>query len=411
MISLVFSLFIIGNYVSLYNTATSYTESKLFELYKLLEKDFHLVKGKLSSIDYYRDTTLPYDNSVYIITNDGFVIERSKQFDGLLDVADGAYALSFETPQTITSPGNIKWRMLSKKIIRNNNQEGVILVAYSDPSVISIKEIDDSLYEDLDKLDKMVGYDKGSLDFSKIDSTKIRYSTYYQIIDKFNHVQVDEGAPPSYIDKSYLAEYYGKKLTFTKKNSLTGETFLFSSFPLLKNEGIILVGRSIQDFQIVIARQQWFLVGTSIIFLVCLFLMLIVSKKELINIVSKQTEENINKISKPNYIDPKKISFNYEDGAVEINEKSIRIEYGTKQHDFCKILFQNPSKRWEQDEIGDKLHLQEEDIHERTFYDIRKSINKKIYSIIGMDFISYEQKRFFVNPKLASFIVKTSSKK
>jgi len=88
IVAVAFFVFILTNYLSIYRTALSYTENILKEYSQALNRDFKLINGKLNSIAYYQDTTLPYDNTVYIITKDGFVIERSKHFTGLLDTAN-----------------------------------------------------------------------------------------------------------------------------------------------------------------------------------------------------------------------------------------------------------------------------------------------------------------------------------
>lgn len=409
IIAIVFALFITANYLSLYQKAYTYTENNLKQLSQALDKDFEIKDGKLNSIAYYQDTSLPYDNTIYIITKDGFVIERSKHFTGLLDAADSSYALSFQQPQTIDGRGNEKWRMISKKIIRNNNDEGVILVAYNEPNLAILKDIDNTLIEDMNKVDSMIAIREGQLDISNINSRKIKYSTYYQVIDKYNHLLIDEGAPPSYIDKSYIADYIGKEKVFSKKDILTGETYLFYLQPLLKNEGFILVGKSIQDFQTVITTQRQFIIITSFLLLFIILILIIALRKELTTLVSRRVNETIKIISTPTYINPKRITLDIQNGILSFDDKEIQIEYGSRQSEFCFTLMSTPTKRWEQDEIVDKLMLHD-DVHDRTFYDLRTKINRKVFPIIGKDFISYNRGRYFINSELASLILKPTKK-
>lgn len=402
-----FIIFVGINHFNLNNILINETKEYLSKNALILSKDIIIESdNKINATAYYQDTTTPGDIPIYIFTKDGYVIERSNYISGFLDTANFEYAGSYKKPHTIITPSGIEWRILSNKIIKNNKVEGAILVAYYYPQKSAYDEIDNQLINDANKISNLVTLNNGQLDVNNIKSKDINYSTYYQIVDKYNKLLIDEGGPPSYIDRSYVYQYLQKQTFFEIKDKLTNNKYLFFSYPLANNVGVILIGKSITDFQKLIGKQQQFILITTLVLLIGIVIIFFYLKKELSSIVKKRTQESLKELSSPKFINPTKIFFDVNKSCIFIDDIIIKIEYASKQYEFCRLLIAYPKKRWEYDELMDKLGYNEEDAHDRTFYDLRGSINKKVDQIIGDDLISYENKTYYINPKLLGIIQK-----
>lgn len=402
-----FIIFVGINHFNLNNISINETKEYLSKNALILSKDIIIESdNKINATAYYQDTTTPGDIPIYIFTKDGFVIERSNYITGFLDTANFEYAGSYEKPHTIITPSGIEWRILSNKIIKNNKVEGAILVAYYYPQKSAYDEIDNQLINDANKINNLITLNNGQLNISNVKSKDIKYSTYYQIVDKYNKLLIDEGGPPSYIDRSYVYQYLQKQTFFEIKDKLTNHKYLFFSYPLVNNEGVILIGKSITDFQKLIGKQQQFILITTLFLLIGIVIIFFYLKRELSSIVKRRTQESLKDLSSPKFINPVKIIFDIEKSCIFIDDRIIKIEYASKQYEFCKLLITYPKKRWEYDELMDKLGYNEEDAHDRTFYDLRGTINKKVDQIIGADLISYENKTYYINPNLLGIIQK-----
>lgn len=402
-----FLIFMIINHITLKSLSIRKTKDYLKQTADKIIKDIKIKNNKLDVASYFQDTSLPYDIPIYIFTKEGFVIERMNRIQGFLDTANFEYAESFKNPTTITTQGNITWRVYSYPIIRNNATEGSILIAYYNPKQTALQEIDDEIHKNADKIESLILFENNKLDVSQILSKDISYDIYFQIVDKFNKLLIDDGAPPSYIDRSYVAKYLEKK-EYQEVIGDNKEKFLIYIEPIKSSEslGVIIVGMSIKDFELIISQQQKFILISSLALLILITLVFVYLKKELSSVVEDKTEKSLKELDHPKYLNPKRISFDEKGSCLYFDDQSVKIEYATKQYDFCKILFLHSKKRWENDELQEKLGLNEEDVHERTFYDLKEIINKKIYPILGKKMILYENKTYYINPDLVEKIIK-----
>ena len=84
-----------------------------------------------------------------------------------------------------------------------------------------------------------------------------------------------------------------------------------------------------------------------------------------------------------------------------INEKEVKIPYGTNQYNLCKAVFGTTKKRWENDELLDKFGANIEDVKvKRQPYDAMLAVNKKVKQESGINnLILCENKTFRLNPK------------
>lgn len=407
----IFLIFIVINHLCLRNIYITITTNYLKRVSNNIDKDIDIKKNNLNVIKYFQNTNLPFDIPIYIITREGYVIERMNFIRGFLDTASFEYSKSFGKPTTILTPGAVKWRVYSRPIVRNNIEEGSVVVAYYDPKESAIQDIDEQLISNANKINSWVVLKNNKLDVNAVKSSNIDYDVYYQIVDRFNKILIDEGSPPSYMDRSYIANYLYKNGTTERFIDHNGNQYMLyiTTIGLDEPSTVVIVGKSTNEFETLIGKQQKYMLGTSLLLLTLTLLVFIYLKKELSSIVEDRTTKSLKRLTSPKYLDPYKIYFNEKTSYIYFDDTKVKIEYATKQFDFCRVLFQNPNKRWENDELQTKLGFNDEDLHERTFYDLKEIINKKTQGILGQKLIFYENKTYYINPNLATRINKKTT--
>lgn len=370
-------------------------ENNLQKNIKQILSDIKYENGKWDTTLYFQDTNTPFDKPLYIFTDRGFVIERMNQINGFFDTAQFEYSNSFSSPKTVTTQTNTTWRVYSLPIERNKKIEGTILTAYYDPNLQILSDIDQLLVENARQIDTFIEFKNNKLNADKLDSKNIHHSIYFSVIDRFNKVIKEDGAPPTFMDRSYVSN----ELLVTKSRQIidkkTGEHFLALSQPILdKNQntiGIIIIASSLKNINSILKDQRDFLIfsGSLVLIFILILIVYIYSKK----------------IQAIKYISPNKISFDKINSCILLDNYSIPFEYASIQYDLCKTLFVSPGKRWENDELLEKNRM-DEDNSQRVFYDASIRINNKIFDKIGTKLIIYKDKTYTINPDLLLKIVK-----
>jgi hypothetical protein len=220
---------------------------------------------------------------------------------------------------------------------------------------------------------------------------------------------LDDGAPPSYIDRSYVASEFQKLGVGEMVDNRSGEEYLIQSAILTDERdtpyAVIIAGKSFQTIKNTIAYQNNFLLLSGLAAGGLLVFLSIYLNKNLISHIDRNTNRVLEEATKPKYITPSMIRFDSSAGAILIDTHRVKIQ-GGKQIDLCSALFSHPTKKWAHDELMDRLQLQEHDVNKRTFYDAKIAINQKIKQLLGESLITYENKSFALNQKLTPLIKK-----
>lgn len=360
-----------------------------------VKKDLQYRNGKWSTDLYNSDPDTPTPNSVnpfplYVITADGFVIGRSRPIKGFLDSSDFKHFLSFQIPQTVNTPTNENWRVLSKPIIKEGNTLGVIMVSYYNPVPELLNDIDPRLKDNVEKISNTIIVSNNNIDISRLDARSIPYDISYEVVDRFNQIIVVDGRTPSFIDVSYVASEMnaGERIITDQK---TGEPFLVISKPLTDtygaSSGIVVAGLSIINLQSVLRNFIIFSIVTGLLLTLPLTVFgIYLFRKELLlllkNVKNNSTEKKITKI----YFDKK-------NSILGFNNKKIEVQYASNQYYLVDALFSNPKKRWEQDELLSRFGEDKIAENTRKIYDAMLNVNKKI----GVKLIVYKDKRYRMN--------------
>jgi hypothetical protein len=385
------------------NTFNKDNELYLNSIADRIQLDLVHKEGKWDTTLYNSDPLTPYPNSsgsapIYIITNDGYVIERSKPINGFLDTADIKHLLQFTIPTTLSTLTNENWRVFSQDIKENNEIIGVVMVAYHNPEISIIEDIDNKLANNLNKIIGQLILRNGQIDTNKLDIRTIDYNISFEIVTKTNRVILSNGRTPTFIDPSYVENELKFENSRTIEDKVSKESFIVLSQPLYTDNGnaggIVVVARSIEFEDKLIVN--YLKIGVSlIIILIILFIALLnrifkyyLHKQAVIEL------ENINKI------EPKAIIFDHKQSNLQLNDKKFNIAYASNQYYMLKSLFSKPGKLWENDELLEKFGEDLEESGHKKVYDTSLALNKKL----GIRLIQYKDKTFTINPQYKKII-------
>lgn len=397
---------VIGSYL-IYQVAINQTTDSLNRLTKRIQEDVVYKNGSWDTNRYISDPELPGTFPVYILTADGFVIDRWKPVHGFLDTSDVRRLLSYQTPTTVNTPTNQTWRMLSKPIMHNNDMLGIITVSYFAQQGDTVA-VDAKLQQSIAAIESKISIKNNMIEASNFDVRDITLGVAVQIVDKFNRIIVKNNNTnsidqiPNYIDASYIGTVANASPIRQIQDADTGERFLLVSTPIFDANGyisgVIVVGKSIsaidqilRDFVITDA-----VLGISLAFFFSLFSLGSIRKYVLFraqtSIVESKTKHEI-----------AHLAFDKKAGTIMLDDHEIHIPYATNQYYLCEALFSNPKKRWEVDVLLEKFG--EHDLTNwRKVYDAMLIINKKVMPIIDDKLIIVHEKTYQINPILASKI-------
>lgn len=394
------------SYTFVYQTSIHQVRQRLEELTLRIEKDLKYENGKWDTSRYNADPFTPYPNGssgftnpLYIVTNDGFIIERSQPIKGILDTSDFKHLVKFSEPQTIDTITNESWRVLSRPIVgHKNNVLGVAVVSFYNPQRYQLEEIDRKLEESLISIFSSLDVKNNEINTHGIDIRNIHYEYSFEVVDKYNNVLINNGRVPTFIDPSYFSKAIGLSSGRSVFDIKTQQQYYVVTKVITSNSspiGIILAGELIDPIEKTLKSYVLFSLGISLIFIIPLVLSTIaILLKNRIRVEGDYKTESENVITK--------IVFNKKDCVLYINEKIYHIPYASHQYYICNALFSQPDKKWEYDQLLDKMGDNNEQINTRKVYDAVLAINKRV----NYKLIEYRNKVFFINPNIRNFIVK-----
>ena len=364
--------------------------SKTYELSSITTRMHDNIRFKNESWDLAylnSDPILPGSNPHYIITSDGYVIERWRPIKGYLDTSNFSYMIQFKTPQTVVTPAQESWRVLSKAVLSGKETIGVVHVARFIGEGDNVEVIDKRLQDDLTFVVDKIKVRGETIDASALDFRQTRYDISIKIVDKYNEVIAKTNNSnsidrvPNYIDPSYVAEELNHLGTRIIRNETTGEPFLIMSSAIQNNDapvGLLVSAISLNDL--------YFLLRTYGI------VMLILGT--ITTIILKIAVENYRMNKKPT-----SIRFYPENLALYINDKRIIFPEDSHQSHILTLLFKNPEKSWSAEQITHAFDEHTGNVWRRV-YDAMLVINKKVEPYIGDKLIIIKDKRFLLNPSL-----------
>lgn len=369
-----------------------------------ISEDLTYKNGTWDLDSYNNDPKLLGSYPLYLITQDGFVLDRRSTIHGFLDSSDYKRLLNYQKVQTISSVTGYTRRIYSRVIADKGKDLAVITVSYFNPKEEVLSLIDKELIQNADIIYSQLSIKNGTLDVSKIDQRKISYDTSYIIVDKYNTIlskttNVNNiGRIPNFIDPSYVKNELNNISTRIISDNESDEKFIVISKPILDKDnavlGIMIVGTSYNNFYNLLREfSVWYSLFSLVLFLITLFLLNNYFKRALRQNAKLSKLENL-------YFDDKQ-------GKLIIDDKKISIPYATNQYYMLKTLFSNPNKRWETDELLDKFGELKGEEGARKIYDTMVNINRKVAGYLEDKLIITQNKTFQLNSGLP---VKKTSK-
>jgi len=369
-----------------------------------VSKDFEHSEGVWNTNKYLSDTTTPSETPLYIFSLDGFLIDRRNVISGFLDTSNFAYASSFATPKTIVSPIGEHWRVFSYRIQRNDQEKGVILLGYFEPAGRLEKDIDAVLLANAQMVDSQITVTNGVLDATQIVDKDIDHNISFEVIDTFNRSHKSIGGPPAYIDKSYLQDALKRKDFTVISDARSQKRYLLHVQPILANGetvGLVVVGQGLDQLSQILGNQ---LLLSFVAGLLSVFAFAVLTVYIYRHDIRKIIEERLAMLTNPQCAVVDRIAFDSPGSKIIINGiHSIDIPVGSYQHDICTLLFKNPKKLYDTLDLSDAMgELDEQKNVKRLVYDAVEAVNVKVKKLIGMKLISHADKKYCINPTLAS---------
>jgi hypothetical protein len=350
------------------------------------------------NIDRYNsDPQLLGNYPLYILTIDGFVLDRRNPIKGFLDSANFDNLLSYENPQTVTSIAGNTRRTFSKTISDKNNEVvALVAVSYLEPQEQALEKIDQRLRENADLIISRIRVNEKTIDTDHVDEREIPYEISFLIVDKYNSTLLkstnvnNRKRIPTFIDPSYVKKSLDNTGFQIIKDAETNKQFLVLTEPLIKNNqtlGVIAVGSSLENMQDNI-RNFALLSGLLSIVLLAVFAFYLKRMRKDKSILDNQMRN------------PSKIRFDTKQSLLFIDNQQIEFAYATNQYYLLRSLFANPLKRFETDELLEQFGEVNTQSDGRKVYDTMTNINKKVAGYLREKLIINQNKTYQLNPKL-----------
>jgi hypothetical protein len=371
---------------------------------KRVQHDFSFNGSIWDTQKYLADPQTPHPNGssgfskpLYIVTRDGFVIERSSPISGFLDTSDFTRIRSFSTPQYLTGDTNERWRVLSNELIQNGTPVGVIFVSKYEPSGTDMRDVDEDLRKNIDILrQKIEILPGGEISVEHVDIRNVQYDVSFEIVTMYNKVLLNNGRTPSFIDPSYVENVRMNPKEFIT-DSISQELFYVYTDSIKsedgKEQGVVVVADSLSDMQVLLRNffVISFLFGVGVVIpLSYLFSQIIRGWIRLIR--TQETQER--EIQEQQL--PLHVWFDKKKSEISVDTTVYPIAYASNQYYVCEALFAFPKKRWETDELLDRFGSTDEAKNSRTLYDAVLALNRKFL----WKLIVYKDKTYQLNPEL-----------
>lgn len=404
LLLLLLSAYILVEVAILYLLLISQAKSNLEKITNRIREDVVLRNGAWDVSLYNSDNEVSNENPLYIITSEGFIIERSRPIHGLLDLSRYSLIIPYTTPTTVDIVTSEKWRVLSSPVLAEDKPVGVIMVSSYKPDEKNLPEIDKQLQDVISIIQSNIAAKGDFIDLSNLNVRKIPYNINFQIVSRFNKVLIQSNNNnsvnriPTYIDRSYIEIQLKGNPEKQVEDSLNHKKYLTLTTPIFDEKkltaGIIIAGTPIDGIYSSLATFAY------INFLISIFLITI--SIPVANLyIKKIRKNNKNKVKEKTV--PKIIMFMKKACKLDIDGQIIDIPYASYQYYFCNTLFLKPQKKWENDEL---LEVFGEDFGVekwRKVYDTMIALNRKTSHLVDKLFI-VKDKRYFLNPELTQSV-------
>ena len=391
--------------------SVQFVENELKSFTDRVAQELTYKNGKWDTLQYASDPQTPHPNgssgfssTLYVISADGFIIERNNPIESLLDSSDFKHVMSFQKPQTITNITNEHWRVLSKPVVFKGKTVGVIMVSLYNPERFIQESADEKLLTNVAYIVKNISFDSGEIKTNNVDIRNIDFDVSFEVVNTFNKVLLNNGRIPTYIDKSYV---YNELRNHNKvrefKSTADNKNYLIVSQTLYDEDslpiGIVLTGKEIGYFNNILISSAPFIIGITLVTLLCAaYFLKRITKNGVRQIIAHLDNKQ------KNLPLPSRIVFDKKDSILSIDEKQINIPYDSNQYYLIKTIFSNTKKRFEVDELLEAFGHEPSPENWRKVYDAMNLVNKKVEIYMPVKLIELRDKTYQLNPQLYSAV-------
>lgn len=332
------------------------------------------------------DPLLPGSYTHYILTTQGYVIERWRPINGFIDTANLDHILQFSQPQTVTTPAQEQWRVLSQPVKNGNEVLGAVFVSRFVSETENISVIDKRLRQDLAFAMGKIRVVDDTIDTSALDMRQTQYDISIKIVDKYNTIiaktnnsnSIDRA--PNYIDSSYVRNELKSSRYRMIYDSVSNEPFLIVKSSFLNDNGeavgVLIVGKS-----------MLFLYKLVGVYLISMGLLTLITVPFVIYFYKKRYPGT----------GVRKIAFHHEEGILQIDTARIEIPLDTHQYHVLYCLFHSKDMQCSAEDITAAFGEHEGNIWRRV-YDVMLVLNKKTEAYLDDKLIVIKNRRFHINP-------------
>ncbi len=370
----------------------------LQDIQSRLHDDVTYRDGKWDTYRYNADPSVPGNAySVYMITTDGFVIERWHPIQGLLDTSDFKHLLQLQTPQTITTITNQTWRVFSLPIQQSGSVIGVITVSSFTPTDMDMGQIDSALEDNAHVILDHLTVKNGIISARNLDVRAIPYTLSFQVVNQFNKIIVKNNnfnsidRLPNFIDPSYVDNALHSPHERVVADSLTGEHYYVVTSALTDAKGtvrgVIVVTKSISYLYHLLL---WYFIGQLGVGILS---SVVLSWYVTLHPLTPAKEKPLTFVH-----------FDKKTSVLSLNEFDMVIPFATNQYYLCEAICAHPKKKWEVGELLDRFGIEASSENARKVYDAMLLLNKKIMTVQSKRLVMMQDRRYFCNPELAALI-------
>lgn len=394
-------------------TAINQTRNFISTINNRVREDIHYKQdGTWDTTAYDTDPEIPGNYRLYVITKDGYVIDRWRPINGYLNTSDLRYLLNYQQPGTTRSITGQSWRLYTLPI---KNNEGTVVGGITTGSYNftddTVPSTDTKLTTIAQQLAKDVRVKGSDIDTSPINVREVPPGISFQIVDSSNtiHVKSDNSSSidcmPNYIDPSYITRELGSPAFRQLKDKYTHDLFVARSHPVYDAKGnavaTVIVARSVSPNLVVL---KVYIFANILIDALLIGLTMSLRDRWAKYFSKGLDQQQANELLSLDEITS--IRFDKSGCTLLINNCCVPITYATNQYYMCLALLGAPKKKWHTDELLEKFGETNFRDGWRKIYDSMTSINKKTSVIMSERLIVSINKTYQINPALTSKIRK-----
>ncbi len=331
--------------------------------------------------------------SFVIYNQQGLAVQQNVADQRLLLPADLNYYQQFlqakQVDESYPMSEKAVWWLQAQEIKERDRTLGMIVVAVKDQPVPA-QPIEPKLMRALSEIKTYLLFDGRDIVVQGLDLYQLSLVDSYVVLDQQGQILSQQGSLPIKTNMNLIKATAEKNSFFINLSGKQSQRFAQIAKSLPEKNGADLNTAQIYTiflFQPALSWQRelgWLLVTA----LITAGLIIVITQKKQKKVIYQ-------------------VNFDQETGLLQLEEnqlreKKIKIPLDTNQYYVLKALWQDPEKKWANDELVDQVFGEDVDVKEHTkkIYDAVRAINQKI-DLEGQNVIENRGKNYFFHPSIS----------